>query len=301
MGDAGHITGIQLHRTVSKGTLVLKDALKMRGNPVNGLQNQAVHILCTGLAYNSHACQQIPHDGESAAAGVPAQGNHVLRARSAVIGRGRDFPSPPFRKIMGILVPQKLAVPHGRSHLPLHGVQDKQVVCRMKLDFILQIRTVRIQVNAVGMVQALGILLKIGLQTPVGNGNQFIAQGGSFHCFNPGGSQAILRRQVRRQLTGPELDAGHGLFQIKFIQGPLRMAADPFSPHFTVPAFQIPHIRQIGQAPGTVPHQDVAAQVSAPPPVVMAAGRSAEFIGSIGADGCCLILSNQRQLHLPDP
>ncbi len=34
----------------------------------------------------------------------------------------------------------------------------------MKLDLILQIRTVRIQVNAVGMVQALGILLKIGLR-----------------------------------------------------------------------------------------------------------------------------------------
>ena len=70
---------------------------------------------------------------------------------------------------MGILVTQKLAIPHGRSHLPLHGVQEKQVVRGMKLDFILQIRTVRIQVNAVGMVQALGILLKIGLQPPVGN------------------------------------------------------------------------------------------------------------------------------------
>lgn len=110
----------------------------------------------------------------------------------------------------------------------------------MKLDFILQIRTIRVQVNAIGMVQAPGVLLEIGLQPPVGDGNQFIAQGGPLHRFNPGGSQAVFRRQVRRQLPGPELDAGHGLFQIKLIQGPLRAAAGPFSVHFAVAAFQIP-------------------------------------------------------------
>ena len=202
---------------------------------------------------------------------------------------------------MGVLVPQSLAVPHGGSHLPFHGIQGKQVIRGMKLDFILQIRTIRVQVNAVGMVQAPGVLLEIGLQPPVGDGNQFIAQGGPLHRFNPGGSQAVFRRQVRRQLPGPELDAGHGLFQIKLIQGPLRAAAGPFSAHFAVAAFQIPHVRQVGQAPGAVPHHNVPAQVGAPPLAVMAAGRRAELVGSIGADGCRLVLANQGQLHPPDP
>ena len=69
MGDAGHIPRIQLHGAVSEGTLVLKDAFQVGGNPVNGLENQTVHVLCARLAHDPHARQQVSHHGKGAAAG----------------------------------------------------------------------------------------------------------------------------------------------------------------------------------------------------------------------------------------